>query len=85
MALHHPIQNRIRNRRVPNPCMPVLYRKLARDDRRLVPSSVVNDLQQVRARHAVDRAHAPVIQDQHVRLRELQQPLAERDTRVPDA
>ena len=50
VLLHHPVQNRVRYRRVSNPRMPMLNRQLARDDRRLVGRPVINDLQQVSPR-----------------------------------
>ena len=70
---------------VTDPCMPVFDRQLAGNDRRFAASSVVNDLQQIRARHAVDGAHAQVIEHQHVSLGQLQQSLAEGRAAVPDA
>lgn len=44
VLLHHPVQNRVRYRRVSNPRMPMLNRQLTRDDRRLVGRTVINDL-----------------------------------------
>jgi hypothetical protein len=41
--------------------MPVFNRQLAGNNGGLVAGAVANDLQQIRARHAVDGAHAPVV------------------------
>lgn len=57
--------------------MPMLDMQLAGDDGGLVAGAIVDDLQQVRARHAVDGAHAPVIEHQQVGLRQLERPFAE--------
>jgi len=48
-------------------------------------SALVYDLQQIRTRHAVDRAHAPAIEIQHVDLGQLEQLLAEGPAAVPNA
>ena len=84
VALQNAIQDGIGDGRVTNPGMPVLNRKLAGNDRGLVGCSVVDDLQQIRARRAVNRAHASVVQDQDIGLGELEQPFSEGATAVPD-
>ena len=59
--------------------------QLASDDGGLVAGAVVDDLQQVRARHAVDGPHAPVVEHQDVGLGQLLQPFSEGAAAVPDA
>ena len=59
--------------------------QLAGDEGGLVAGPVVDNLQQIRARHAVNSSHALVVQDQHVGLSHLKQPFAEGATGVPDA
>ena len=51
--------------------------QLAGDDGGLVGGPVVNDFHQIRLGQAVDARHAPVVEQQHIRLGQLQQPVAE--------
>lgn len=85
VALHDAVQDGVGDGGVTDPCMPVFDRQLAGDDRGLAAGPVVDDLQQLRARHAVDGAHAPVVKHQDVGLGQLQQPFAEGPAAVPDA
>ena len=85
VTLHDAIQNGVGNGGVADPGMLVLHRQLASDDGGLVASPVVDDPKQIRARHAVDGPHGPVVEDQHVGLGQLKQPFAEGATAVPDA
>ena len=85
MALHQTVQHGIGNGGVAHPCMPMVDRQLTGDDGGLVGGPVVNDFQQVCAGLAVDARHAPVVQQQNVRLGQLQQPLAERAVAVTNA
>ena len=51
MVLQKAIQNGVSNGRIPNPGMPMFYRQLAGNDRGFVAGAVIDDLQQVGARH----------------------------------
>lgn len=84
VALQNAIQDGIGDGRITNPGMPVLNRKLTGNNRGPVSSTVVNDFQQIGARRAVDRAHAPVIEHQDIGLGEPEQPFSEGATAVPD-
>jgi hypothetical protein len=77
VALHDAVQDSVGDGGVTEPGMPVIHRQPAGDDRGLASGPVVDDLQQVRSRHAVDGAHAPVVEHQEVGFAQLQQPLAE--------
>lgn len=66
------VQDGVGDGGVADPRMPVLDRQLAGDDGGLVAGTVIDDLKQIGARHAVDGAHAPIVQHEHVSLRELQ-------------
>lgn len=85
VRLHDAVQNGIGDGGVANPCMPVLNRQLACDDGCFVTGPVVDDLQQIRARHAINRPHTPIVEDQYVRFCKLNQPLAKAAAAVPDA
>ena len=85
VALHDAVQNGVGDGGVTDPCVPVFDWQLAGDDRGFAAGPVVNDLQQVRTRHAVDGPHAPIIQDQDIGLGQLEQPFAEGLAAVPDA
>ena len=84
VALHDAVQNGVRDRGVADPGVPMLNRQLAGDDRRFTASPVINDLQEVRAGHAVDGAHTPVVEYKDVGLGQLEQPFAEGPATVPD-
>jgi len=75
MVLHHPIQDRIGNRGISYPRMPVLSGQLAGNDGGLVASAVINDLQQISARLAVKCGHAPIVEQQHIRVGQIDEPL----------
>lgn len=75
--LQQPIEDRIGDGGVADPAVPVLDRQLMSDDRRPVPGAIVDDLRQIVARHRIDVARAPVVEDQYVGARELHQPFAE--------
>ena len=77
MTLHQTIQNGVSNRRITDPRVPVLDRQLTGNDGGAVRRAVVNNFKQIRSRGAVQIAHAPVIQNQHISFSQLQQPSAE--------
>ena len=76
MLVHDPVQNRIRNRGVANPRMPMLNGQLAGNDRGLVGSAVINHLQQIRACLRINASHAPIIEYQYIGFSQRQKPLA---------
>ena len=82
--LHHAVQNGVRNGGVAHPGMPMLDRQLAGDDGGFVDSPVINDLQQVRTGLGINTGHTPIIQQQHIRLGQLNQPLAKRPVSMAD-
>lgn len=65
--------------------MPVLARQLAGDDGCLAGRPVIDDLQKIAARLNIQRRHAPVVQQQHVGLGQLDQPFAEGAIAAADA
>lgn len=85
IALHDAVQDGVGDGGIADPGVPVLDRQLAGDDGALGAGAVVDDLQKVRARHAVDGAHTSIVQHKYIGLRQLQQPLAEGATAVADA
>ena len=85
MVLQKAIQNGVSNGRIPNPGMPMFYRQLAGNDRGFVAGAVIDDLQQVGARHAVDGSHTPVIQEQYIGSGQLNEPFTEGAAAMPNA
>ena len=63
----------------------MLDRQLAGDDRGFVGRSVIDDLQQISPGLGIHSRHTPVIEQQHIRLGQLNQPLAKRPITVADA
>ena len=80
-----PIEDRVGDRRVADPAVPVLDRQLVREDRRALTGPVVDDLEEVRAGRRVDAAGAPVVEDQDVGAGEFGKPLAQRAAGVEHA
>ena len=80
-----PIEDRVGDGRIPDPCVPMLDRQRARDDRRARAGTIVDDLHQVRARESVERNHPPVVQDKDVGARHRRQPTSEASVAVQDA
>src|SRR5258707_11810902 len=66
MALHNAIEDGVGNGGVADPGMPMVNRQLTRNDRGFIGRAVVNDFQEIGSSRAVDGAHAPVVQDQHI-------------------
>lgn len=85
MVLHDPVQHGVGHGGVPDPFLPMLYGQLTGDDRGLPARSVVDHLQQVRARLRIHPHQAPVIEDQYIRVLQDVQPARERAIGVPDA
>ena len=65
--------------------MPMVNRQLAGDDGGLVAGTVVDDVQQIRARGGVSCTYDPVIEYQHVDFGELMRPFSKGAATVPDA
>jgi hypothetical protein len=85
MVLHQPVQHGIGNRLVTNPLVPVLNRQLAGDDGGALAGAVINDLQQVSSGLTVHGGHAPVVQQEDVRVFERIEPARKRAVGVANA
>lgn len=84
-ALQNAIKKGVGNGGIANPGMPMFNRQLTCNNRGPVCRAIVNDLQQIRARRTIDGTHSPIIQNQHVGLGELEQPLSKDAAAVTDA
>ena len=72
--MHEPVENRIGERGVLQPRMPVFERQLAGDHSRARTDTIIKYLEQIIARGLVEILQAPVVEDQHINLRELREP-----------
>ncbi len=66
-SVHETIEDGIGDGRIVEPGVPVVDRQLAGDERRLVGAAIIDDFEQVVPRGLIERRHAPVIQDQHIK------------------
>ena len=71
--MHEPIENRIGERGVLQPRVPVFERQLAGDHSRARTDTIIKYLKQIIAR-LVEILQAPIVEDQHINLRELRKP-----------
>lgn len=71
--MHEPVENRIGERGILQPRMPVFERQLAGDHSRARTDTIIKYFQQIVARCLVEILQAPVVEDQHFNLRELRE------------
>ena len=82
--MHEPIENRIGERGVLQPRVPVFERQLAGDHSRARTDTIIKYLKQIIARRLVEILQAPIVEDQHINLRELRKPTCEAAVAVRD-
>ena len=82
--MDEPIEDGVGERGVLEPRVPVFERQLAGDYGRTRADAIVEHFEQIVARALIEILQAPVVQDQHVDLRELRQPAAEAAVAVRD-
>ena len=66
VALHDAVEHGIGRRLISYLLVPVFNGELACDDGGAAACAAIDDLQQVAARLAIHRCHAPIVQQQHI-------------------
>ena len=77
-----PVEDRVGDRRVADPAVPLFDGQLMRDDRRPLTSKVLDDLEEVGARRRIEAARAPIVENQDIGSRQVGEPVAERAARM---